>query len=138
MALVYYAQNAQPMMKNAAFLTAIVYGLSVIVFALMLAPAAALVWFMPGGWSALSVAFALIFAWAVKAALLEPFAIACMMQAYFTTIEGQTPDPEWDARLSQVSKKFNELKEKGGLWGSAPPTAAPAFGRAIRPTSFVP
>lgn len=42
-ALVYYAQNAKPMMKNAAFLTAIVYGLSVIVFALMLAPAAALV-----------------------------------------------------------------------------------------------
>ena len=60
--------------------------------------------------------FALIFAWAVKAALIEPFAIACLLQVFFRTTAGQTPDPEWDARISGVSKKFTELKDKAGQW----------------------
>lgn len=75
-ALVLYGQNYKPMLKNAAWLTLIVYGLSFLVFMVMLGPATALVWFVPGAWSAGGFVFALIFAWAVKAALIEPFAIA--------------------------------------------------------------
>jgi hypothetical protein len=41
-ALVLYGQNARPMMINAAWLTAIVWLLSFVVFVVMLAPAAAL------------------------------------------------------------------------------------------------
>jgi hypothetical protein len=115
-ALVLYAQNYPTMLKNAAWLTIITYGLSFIVFLVMLAPAAAVVWLIPGGWSAAGFIFALIFAWAVKAALIEPFAIACMMQVFFRTTAGQTPDPEWDARISGVSRKFNELKDKAVQW----------------------
>jgi hypothetical protein len=115
-ALVLYAQNYPTMLKNAAWLTVITYGLAFIVFLVMLAPAAAIVWLMPGGWSAAGVVFALIFAWAVKAALIEPFAIACLLQVYFRTTAGQRPDPEWDARISGVSKKFTELKDKAGQW----------------------
>jgi hypothetical protein len=51
-------------------------------------------------------------AWSVKAALLEPFAVACMMQAYFKVIDGQQPDPEWEARLDGMSSKFRRLKAK--------------------------
>lgn len=47
-ALVLYAQNARPMLVNAAWLTLIVWGLSAVVFVLMLAPAAAVVWLIPG------------------------------------------------------------------------------------------
>ena len=72
--LVLYAQNYKVMLRNAAWLTVIVYGLGFVVFLLMLAPAAALVWLVPNAWGAGGVVFALIFAWAVKAALLEPFA----------------------------------------------------------------
>jgi hypothetical protein len=35
-----------------------------------------------------------------------------MMQVYFRTIEGQQPDPEWDARLEQMSAKFRKLKAR--------------------------
>lgn len=119
-ALVLYGQNHKAMLKNAAWLTIFVYGLSFLVFLLMLAPAAALVWFIPGAWSAGGFVFALIFAWAVKAALIEPFAITCMMEVYFRTIEGQRPNPEWDARLSSVSKQFNKLKDKAVGWQVAP------------------
>lgn len=115
-ALVLYAQNYPTMLKNAAWLTVITYGLAFVVFLVMLAPAALVVYLIPGGWSAGGFIFALIFAWAVKAALIEPFAIACLMQVYFRTIAGQTPDPEWDQRIGSVSRKFNELKDKAAAW----------------------
>ncbi len=115
-ALVLYGQNAQVMLKNAAWLTLFTYGLSLLVFLIMLAPAAALVYLIPGAWSAGGMVFALLFAWAIKVAVIEPFAIACLLQAYFKTIEGQTPNPEWEMRLDQVSKKFVELKNKGQTW----------------------
>ncbi|RDD99792.1 hypothetical protein DTW92_02540 [Paracoccus pantotrophus] len=111
-ALVLYGQNYKVMLKNAAWLAIIVYLLSFVVFLVMLAPAALIVYLMPGAWAAGGFVFAFLFAWAFKAALLEPFAIACLMQVYFKTIEGQQPDPEWDARLEQMSKKFRELKAR--------------------------
>jgi hypothetical protein len=110
--VVLYAQNYKPMLKNAALLALIVYGLSFVVFLVMLAPAALAVYLIPGAWSAGGIVFALLFAWSVKAALLEPFAVTCMMDVYFRTIEGQIPDPAWEAKLEQLSKKFSRLKEK--------------------------
>lgn len=115
-ALVLYGQNYQVMLKNAAWLTVFTYGLSFVVFLLMLAPAAAVVWFVPGGWSWGGFVFAIVFAWAVKAALIEPFAIACMMEVYFKVIEGQAPDPAWDQRLTSASEKFGKLKDKAAGW----------------------
>src|SRR5690554_1504269 len=112
--LVLYGQNLKPMFKNAAWLALTVYGLSFVIFLLMLAPAAVGAYWIPGGWSATGVIVALLFAWSVKVAVLEPFAITCMMQAYFKTIEGQTPDPEWEAKLNGLSKKFRQLKGKAG------------------------
>ena len=121
--LVLYAQNYKPMLKNAAWLALIVYGLSFVVFLVMLAPAALAVYLIPGAWSAGGIVFALIFAWAVKAALLEPFAITCMMEVYFRTIKGQVPDPAWEAKLDSLSAKFTKLKEKARTY--QPPRATP-------------
>jgi len=115
-ALILYGQNYKPMMKNAAWIALFVYGLSFLVFLVMLAPAMIIVYLIPGAWAAGGVIFALLFAWSVKAALLEPFAIACMLQAYFRTIEGQKPDPAWEARLDEISGKFGTLKEKALAW----------------------
>ena len=125
-AVVLYAQNYKIMLKNAAWLTIITYLLAFVVFLVMLAPAGAIVWLIPGGWSAGGFIFAIVFAWAVKAALIEPFAIASMMQVYFQTIEGQQPDPEWDARIGAVSRKFTEMKEKAIAWMSRPASGGAA------------
>ncbi|HSH84752.1 MAG TPA: hypothetical protein VK979_06300 [Guyparkeria sp.] len=130
-ALVLYGQNYKNMMKNAAWLAIFVYGLSFLVFLIMLAPAALVVYLMPGAWAAGGFVFALLFAWSVKAALLEPFAMTCMMQAYFKAIEGQQPDPEWEARLEQMSGKFRKLKERTLGAADTPDTAeAPNQNRA--------
>lgn len=110
--VVLYGQNYKTMLKNAAWLAIIIYLLSFLVFLVMLAPAGLVVYLMPGAWSAAALIFALLLAWSIKAALLEPFAIACMMQVYFEAVDGQQPDPEWEARLEQMSKKFRKLKDK--------------------------
>jgi hypothetical protein len=126
-ALVLYGQNYKMMLKNAAWLAVIIYVLSFLVFLIMLAPAALVVYLIPGAWSAGGVVFALLFAWSVKAALLEPFAITCMMQVYFKTIEGQEPNPEWEAKLEQMSGKFRKLKDRAfGDAEDAPTDSRPA------------
>jgi hypothetical protein len=127
-ALVLYGQNARPMMVNAAWLTAFVWILSFFVFLFMLAPAAAVVWLIPGAWSAGGLVFAIVFAWAVKAALIEPFAIACMLQVFFKVTEGQTPDPEWEARLSKISDKFRDMGAKATTWMGGKLGASPKAG----------
>lgn len=115
-ALVLYGQNARPLLVNAAVITLVTYVLAFIVFLVMLAPAAAVVYLIPGAWSAGGFVFAILFAWAVKAAVLEPFALACLLQAYFKLTEGQAPNPEWIARLEGVSAKFKKLGQRGGEW----------------------
>lgn len=125
-ALVLYAQNYKVLLKNAAWLTIITYVLAFVVFLIMLAPAAALVWVIPNAWGAGGFVFAILFAWAVKAALIEPFAVAAMMDVYFRVIEGQSPDPAWNERIGQVSRKFRDLKERAANWagGRTPPQAS--------------
>ena len=131
-ALVLYGQNYPVMLKNAAWIAVVVYLLSFVVFLLMLAPAAGFVYLLPGAWSAGGFVFAVLFAWAVQKSLLEPFAITCLMQVYFRTIEGQTPNPEWDARLVGMSDKFRSLTERatqaassyGAGYGAPPPSAS--------------
>ncbi|MDF0599395.1 hypothetical protein P1J78_01500 [Psychromarinibacter sp. C21-152] len=129
-ALVLYAQNAKPMLVNAAWIALASYILSFVVFLVMLAPAAAVVWMIPGAWSAGGFVFALLFAWAVKAALIEPFAIACLLQAYARITDGQTPDPGWAAKLDDVSGKFREMGAKAANWatGGRAASTAPAAG----------
>jgi hypothetical protein len=119
-ALILYAQNYKIMLKNAAWLAFVVYLLGLVVFIVMLTPAAAIAFLFPGGWAAIGVVFALLFTWSLKAALLEPFAIACLMQVYFRAIEGQSPDPEWEERLAQLSRKFARLKDRAAVWVSQP------------------
>ncbi len=129
--LILYAQNYKFILKNAVWLSVFLWGLTLVLFIVLLGPAAAIMAFASGhngegmGVGIWVFAIALIFAWAVKAAVLEPIAIASLMQVYFKVIEGQTPDPEWDARLSGVSKKFRDLADKAGKWVHGPAVPKP-------------
>ena len=110
--VVLYAQNAKAMIRNAVWLSIFLWVLSFGVFIVMLAPAAGVLYYFPGAMGGWSFVLAIVFAWAIKAALLEPFAVAALMSVYFKQIEGQTPDPEWSAKLSNASDKFAELKSR--------------------------
>ncbi|WP_322894255.1 MULTISPECIES: hypothetical protein [unclassified Yoonia] len=124
-ALVLYAQNARPMLVNAAWVTAIVWLVSFVIFLLMLAPAGVMVWLLPDEMGAAAVVFALLFAWALKAALIEPFALACMLQAYFKVTDGQVPDPTWESKLHGASTKFQKMGARAASWAMGPAAPAP-------------
>jgi hypothetical protein len=112
--VVLYAQNGRTMLKNAIWLTAFIWLVGAALFLLLLAPAGAIVYAMPGQPAGWAFVFAILLAWACVSAFIEPFAIAALMQVYFRTIDGQVPNPEWDRRLEDASKKFRELKDRAG------------------------
>ncbi len=126
--VVLYAQNARTMLKNAVWLTVMTWALGIMIFFLTLAPAAAILYAMPGELAGWAFVLAIVFAWAFISAFIEPFVIAALMQVYFRVIEGQTPDPAWDMRLAEASKHFRDLKDHalasvgGSRWGNAPST----------------
>ncbi len=124
--LILYAQNYKHFLKNAAWLSVFLWLTTAAIFIVLIGPAAALLAIVPGHFFMWTFAFAFIFAWALKAALLEPIAIASLMQVYFQTIEGQKPNPEWEARLDSASKRFRELGAKAAGWmgGASKPGAA--------------
>ncbi len=82
------------------------------IFLVVIAPIAALVSMMPGLGGFWTLIIAIVAAYALKAALIDPFAMACIVQVYFKAIEGQTPSPEWVDRLNSVAAPSCELSEK--------------------------
>lgn len=118
-ALVLYAQNYKAFLKNAFWLASFIWGLTLLVFLIILAPVTGLVALFPGTTGGVAFIVALVFAWGVKQAVIEPFGMAALMQVFFKVTEGQQPNPEWEARLDKVSGKFRQLKDKG------PPGASP-------------
>src|SRR6185295_15867757 len=72
---------------------------------ILLAPATAFVALVHSTSGMWAFGFAVVFAVAIKKAIMEPIAIAALMQVYFQEIEGQTPNAEWTERLEQVSSR---------------------------------
>lgn len=116
--LILYAQNYKSFLKNAVWLALMVWGLTLVVFLLALAPVAALVSLFPGTAGVLTVIIAVVFAWAVKQAVIEPFGMTALLLVFAKVTAGQEPDPEWEARLDKVSKKFGKIKQKAADWAA--------------------
>lgn len=115
--LVLYTQNARPLMANAVWLALVGWALAGLVAFAALSPTSPLAALLPGGaWA--GVLLALVFGWAVKAALYDPFALACMLQLHLRLTEDQEPLPEWRGRLTQVSDTFRQLGERALGWRS--------------------
>jgi hypothetical protein len=138
-ALVLYAQNYKAFLKNAFFLAFVIWGLTFLVFLIILGPVLAVVSFIPAVAGPLTLIIALVMAWGIKQAVIEPIAMTALMQVFFKVTEGQQANPEWEGKLDGVSKKFGELKTKAGEWkrehgssakvGSEPPqSGAPNAG----------
>lgn len=122
--VVLYAQNYKGVLKNAAFLTFVIWGLTLAIFLLVAAPIATLVGvfhLQAGLWT---FALALIAAWSLKAAVIDPFATVALLQMFDKLTVGQTPDAAWVARLESISDKFRGLvREARNAAAGAPPPA---------------
>ena len=127
--VILYAQNYTHFLKNALWLAFFMWLITIAIFIVFLAPVAGLFALFPGNASFWGIVVAFIFAWAFKAALLEPIAVAALMQVFFKTIQGQTPNAEWEQRLSTASNKFRQLAQKASDWVPRP-DVSPSDGTA--------
>jgi len=109
--VILYAQCWKPILANAVALTLISY-VEFFVFLIALGlPAVAVGLLIPGLQLPLGIAV-LVGAWMLKLAVADAYALAATLLAYHRSTEGKEPDPEWQARLEEVSDQFQELKEK--------------------------
>ncbi len=102
--------------------------LTVVVWAVMLMPAFMMLAILPaaakpGGFIG-GLVIAALLASNVRQAFLKPVFLVMVMTKFHAVVQNQAINPEWDERLSSVSGKFREVKEKA----AAPWT--PAAGKA--------
>lgn len=131
--VVLYAQNYKDILKNAAFLTFIVWGLTLGLFLIVAVPLAALVAVVPALAGFWTFGLAAIVAFCLKAALIDPFTVTALLQVYAKETEDKTPDPIWTQRLEKMSDKFQELAQKARRAAERP--AAPAQPEAKAPAA---
>jgi len=124
-ALILYAQNYKTFLKNAFWLAFFIWAMTIAVFIVILVPVFGLVSLFPSVGGMLTLIIALVLAWGIKQAVIEPIGMTALMQVFFKVTEGQEPNPEWDARLNKVSKKFGKFKDKALEWDRDKGTAAP-------------
>ena len=109
----YYAQNAVPILKTAVWIVILERALTVLLWLLLLAPAAAITWMLPRAVhesaGVVTILIAAILAGPLRAAFLKPLFLIMMMVRFHTLIEHQPSNQEWDARLSSLSDKFRTL-----------------------------
>jgi hypothetical protein len=116
--LIYYCQNAEEILKTAAWVVVLDKVLTVVVWVVMMAPAflllaTPLASALPGGIVAAFV-IAALFASNVRQAFLKPIFLVMVMVKFHIVVRNQAINLEWDGRLSSVSSKFREIKDKAG------------------------
>ena len=79
----------------------------------------------PAGSAAIwTFAVAVLFAANARSAFLEPLFLIMVMTTFHVSVENQPINLEWDARLTSLSGKFKELKDKAAAWVSGQPAPA--------------
>jgi len=123
--MVLYAQNYKPVLKNAVFLTVVIWGLTLLLVVLAAAPVAAVIGLFHVHAGLWTLALAIVAALSLKAALIDPFATVALLQVYDRVTHGQSPNPEWTAKLESLSTQFRTLVEKANITAPPVPPAPP-------------
>jgi len=115
-ALIYYCQNSMEILKTAVWVVVLDKVLTVVVWAVMLIPAGLLLVVLPTslkpGGMLLGFVIAALFASNIRQAFLKPIFLTMVMTKFHVVVRGQPINMEWDERLSGVSGKFRDLKDK--------------------------
>lgn len=125
--LVYYAQNAKPILITAVRIAILERVLTVVMWLVLLAPAGLVTVMLPasaresGG--LVTIIIAVLLAGSVRAAFVKPLFLIIVMVRYHALIENQPIQAEWDQRLAELSGKFREFGERaaGTITGGAAP-----------------
>jgi len=129
--VVYYCQNAKPILQTSVWIVVLEFVLTGVLWLLLLIPAAAITVILPHSVreqaGVVTVAIAILFALAARAAFVKPLFLIMIMTRFHALIENQPINAEWVAYLDQLSDKFRDLGQKAqnfvgdGIPGPAPP-----------------
>jgi len=108
--LILLAQNHDILFRNAVLLAAGSWLICFFVFLVSLIPAFALTRTFPGGSGLIAMALAAAFTWSFQRALIEPFLAAGFLEIFRRLSRSQTPEPDWDMKLEEISESYSEVK----------------------------
>ncbi len=111
--MVYYAQNAVPILKTSVWIVVLERVLSVVLWLLLLIPAAGITVLLPHAVreqaGIVTMLVAVLLAGPLRSAFVKPLFLIMMMVRFHALIENQPINREWDARLASTSDKFRDL-----------------------------
>lgn len=110
--LVLYGMVWKPLVANAVALMVISYIPFLLIWLLFSAPIGGLLSVFSQTLAGWSIIIALVFAFFVKVAIGDSFAMAAIIAAYQRETKNLTPDPAMEAQLAQISDKFRDLKQR--------------------------
>lgn len=124
--LVLLAQNSTQILGKAGRLVLAGWLVSLLIFLGLLQP---LIWVgqgLVGAEAGLSLALflALALAWGVKAAVIDPVLLGCLLQLFRAVTEDQVPNAEWRGLLAQSLPAFRKLGDVAGAWTRKRATSA--------------
>jgi hypothetical protein len=130
-ALIYYAQNSKEILKTAVYVVVLDKVLTAVVWIVMLAPAFLLLAVLPDSWAPGGfiggLIIAALFASNIRQAFLKPLFLVMVMTKFHVLIRNQSINLEWDQRLSSLSRKFGEIKDKAAAGWTPSPSVPPAL-----------
>lgn len=116
--MILYMQNFKKIFKMSFHLYLLTLCFSGAFFMILLPPVLGLSWFLPD-FQFYFFFSAMMVTWAFKKIVLDPYAMATLIFGFRKTTKGQSPDPQWDKRLSFVSPSFSEIKKRANYWEQA-------------------
>jgi hypothetical protein len=132
--LVYYAQNAKPILKQSVWIVVLEHVLSAVMWLALLVPAAMVTAILPqsvremGG--IVTIVIAVLFALAARGAFLKPVFLIMVMVRFHVLVEHEPINQDWVVRLNQLSDKFRDLGKKAQDFVAPTPAPATAPGNA--------
>lgn len=127
--LVLYAMVWKPILLNAVVLMILSYIPFIVALLIFSAPIGLLINLVSpqlAGWSIIGI---LLFAWLVKVAVGDAFAMTAIIATYQRETADKTPDPAMVERLNSISDKFREIGQRAGeALGFNRPKAKPEDG----------
>lgn len=142
--IILYCQAWKGLLKNAVALTLLSYGFIVVSTLVFLIPLGGIALAMPESWAFakfMLFVLALFMGFSLKWIIFDPVACTATILTFLKETEGMTPDPEWEARVEQVSDKFRELKDKAVAYvkekrgGESAPVAPPSASEQQAPST---
>jgi hypothetical protein len=111
--LVYYAQNARPILMTSVWIVILERVLTFVLWLLLLAPATAITVMLPAGvresGGIVIVLIAILLAGTLRSSFIKPLFLIMMMVRFHALTENQPINQAWDERLASVSDKFSTL-----------------------------